>query len=102
VASITPPPEREWARNVFWLYSVLVENVDRDKLMVSLREKGIDTRPFFHPMHTQPPYQKHSNEDLNVACDLAARGLSLPSGATLKRKQIKYICETLIEATSEN
>ena len=100
VPNITPPPEMKWARNVFWMYSVLVDNVDRDKLMVTLREKGIDTRPFFHPMHTQPPYQDHTDEDLKVACDLAARGLSLPSGTTLKRKQIKYICETLAEALS--
>jgi perosamine synthetase len=85
---------------VFWLYSVLVDKGQRDELMVKLREKGIDTRPFFHPMHTQPPYQDHTDEELNVACELAARGLSLPSATTLKRKQIKYICETLAEAMS--
>jgi perosamine synthetase len=100
VPNITPPPEMKWARNVFWLYSILVDDADRDKLMVSLREKGIDTRPFFYPMHIQPPYQGHTDEDLKVACDLAARGLSLPSATTLKRKQIKYICETLAEAIS--
>jgi perosamine synthetase len=100
VSNITPPPELKWARNVFWMYSILVDNVDRNELMATLREKGIDTRPFFHPMHTQPPYQNHTHEDLEVARDLAARGLSLPSGTTLKRKQIKYICETLTEAIS--
>lgn len=101
IPNITPPPEMKWARNVFWLYSILVDDVDRDHLMVYLREKGIDSRPFFYPMHTQPPYEDHTREELGVACDLAARGLSLPSATTLKRKQIYYICETLIEAISK-
>jgi perosamine synthetase len=98
--NITTPPEMEWAKNVYWLYSILVENFPRDKLTSILREKEIDTRPFFHPMHTQPPYQKFGNEKLVVAEDLAKRGLSLPSAPTLTEDQLDYICGTITEILS--
>jgi perosamine synthetase len=74
--------------------------MERDEFAVTLREKGIDTRPFFFPMHTQPPYRNMNQETLPVAEDLALRGISLPSATTLKRKQIEYICETIIEVMS--
>jgi perosamine synthetase len=98
--SITPPPKMEWAKNVYWLYSILVDKIPRDELIAILYEKEIDTRPFFHPMHTQPPYQKFSDEKLSVAEDLAKRGVSLPSAPTLKKEQIDYICGIITEILS--
>lgn len=98
--NITTPPEMEWAKNVYWLYSILVKNFPRDKLTSILLEKEIDTRPFFHPMHTQPPYQKLGNKKLGVAEDLAKRGLSLPSAPTLTEDQLDYICGIITEILS--
>lgn len=100
ISSITLPCERDWAKNVYWLYSILVDNIQRDDFTTRLREKEIDTRPFFYPMHTQPPYTDHSNEKLEVAEDIAKRGVSLPSATTLKDEEIDYICKTISEILS--
>jgi perosamine synthetase len=100
ISSITLPPEMEWAKNVYWLYSILVDNIPRDDFTTRLREKEIDSRPFFYPMHTQPPYADYSNEKLEVAEDIAKRGVSLPSATTLKEDEIDYICKTIAETLS--
>lgn len=96
IKGISLPPEASWAKNVYWMYSILVEDefgLGRDEVMLRLQEKGIDTRPFFCPIHTMPPYQ--SEESLPVAEELARKGINLPSGITLTRKEVEYICETL-------
>ena len=90
-------PEMKWAKCVYWMYSMLIEDkakVSRNELMKKLKNMGIETRPFFVPMHLLPMY--NSGERLPIAEDLAERGLNLPSGASLKREQIEFICMNLI------
>lgn len=85
VPGISLPPRAAWADNVYWLYSILVEpgvfGRTRDELMACLREEGIETRPLFLPVHTQPTY--NTGQRLPVAEHLAATGLSLPSSPSL-------------------
>ncbi len=100
ISGITTPPEMEWAKNVYWMYSILIDKVPRDEFTAILLDNGIDTRPFFYPMHTQPPYRDQSNEELTVADDLSKRGFSLPSAPTLKEDQIDYICRIITEKLS--
>lgn len=92
------PPQLDWADNVFWMYSVIVHDefgLERDELRARLRAAGIDTRPFFYPIHTLPMYS--TGQTLPVAEDLGRRGLNLPSGATLTADQIDYICDMLLK-----
>ncbi len=94
---LTLPPQKPWARNVFWMYSVIVEDefgLSRDEMRAKLREAGIETRPFFYPVHNLPMY--HTGQILPIAEDLSQRGLNLPSGATLTAEQIEYICDTIV------
>ena len=96
VEGITLSPEASWAESVFWMYSVLIEDdfgMDRDSVMEALSKKGIDTRPFFYPLHTLPPYK--TGERFPVAEDLASRGINLPSGVTLSEEEIGYIVNSL-------
>ena len=54
------PAEREWARNVYWMYAVVVRRggpVTRDQLMAALLDRGIETRTFFCPLDKQPCLQ---------------------------------------------
>lgn len=91
---VTLAPEMPWAKTVYWLYSVLVKKNLRDKAIEHLRTKGIEARPFFHPVHTLPPYRR--GLALPIAEDLSARGLNLPSGSRISRSQIKEVVEALL------
>ena len=54
VKGITLPPEKEWAKSTYWMYSILIDKgeygLSRDELIEKLKENNIDSRPFFYPM----------------------------------------------------
>jgi perosamine synthetase len=92
------PPCVEWAENVYWMYTVLVEDdygLDRDTLMARLRQRGIETRPAFYPIHTLPMYDR--GQRFPVAEELGRKGINLPSGATLTPEQVDIVCDALTE-----
>jgi perosamine synthetase len=105
---ITLPPEKEWARSVYWMYSILVGDgfpVDRDELMRRLKDKGIDTRTFFIPMHMQPAFASMGlfrDESYPVAEDLSRRGLYLPSGSGLKEEDLDHVCRSIREIAASS
>ncbi|OGP51698.1 MAG: hypothetical protein A2Y79_02135 [Deltaproteobacteria bacterium RBG_13_43_22] len=93
------PIEKPWARNVYWMYGVLVEKalgLSRDQLMIQLKNQGIDTRSFFVPMHLQTVFRDKAVKAkwfgrYPVAERISEQGLYLPSGLTITRDQIGYI-----------
>ena len=91
-------PEASWARSVFWMYSVVLAEteVPVETVRVRLRDAGVDSRPFFHPVHTLPPYA--TGERLPVAQALAARGINLPSGVALERDDVERVSRALGDA----
>jgi perosamine synthetase len=95
----TLSPEAEWARNAYWINcAVLAEDfpLSRDAVMGRLAQAGIETRPFFYPMHVLPMYREPGS-NFPVAEGLAARGLNLPSSAALTEDEVVYVCQTLVE-----
>ena len=70
--------------------------VSRDEVRARLHDRGVDTRPFFHPVHLLPPYERR--ERLPIAEDLGARGMNLPSGLGLDRSHIERVAKALTEA----
>lgn len=96
VEGISLPPEMPWAKSIYWMYSVLVTDsygMSRDKLAEKLKEKKIDSRPFFYPMHQLPIYK--SEKAFPVADDLSAQGLNLPSAPSLKKEDVERVCEAI-------
>jgi len=91
--TIKPAPEMPWAKNVYWLYSVLVKKSLRDRIIEHLERMGIETRPFFNPIHVLPPYK--SPLKLPIAEELSSGGLNLPSGPQLSENQIQEVVESL-------
>lgn len=86
--------EMNWAKNVFWMFSIVINNnLDRSVFMQKLRKFGVDSRPFFYPMHKHGRYR--TQEKLPVSEFLGKKGINLPSSVTLKDEQINYICESI-------
>jgi perosamine synthetase len=69
--------------------------------MVKMAENGIETRRFFYPIHLMPPYKKYvSRYDFNIADELSARGINLPSSIKLTEENIKEIANIVMEIQS--
>ncbi len=101
VKGIGLPVEKKWAKNVYWMYCILVEDgfgMSRDELQARLREKGVDTRAFFFPMHQQPVFLNlglFQGESYPVSEDISKRGMYLPSGSGLREEEIGQVCAAL-------
>lgn len=96
---IVRAPEMPWAKSVFWLYSVLIKNGLRDKVIKHFERQNIETRPFFYPIHFLPPYINKLR--LPVAEEISATGLNIPSGPNLSRYQIEKVAQLLRESVQE-
>jgi perosamine synthetase len=93
--------DEPWAQSTEWLTSVILEDsieIERDRLMRELELQGLETRPLFPPLHTQPVYAPSEPISLPVCERLGARGLSLPSGAALGESQIDFVSDALLRA----
>jgi perosamine synthetase len=98
IDGIITPPEMSWAKNVYWMYSALIEDdflMGRDELMKKLAINGIETRPFFHPIHEMVPY--NNNEKFEVAESLSMKGMNFPSSVTLKKEDLDVIFQSIIK-----
>lgn len=92
-------PEKTWAKNVFWMICTVLEEgklkTTRNDLMNKLKKKGIDTRPFFYPISQMPMY--NCNKVNPVTSIISSNGLNLPSGINLKKVDVEYISNSLLE-----
>jgi perosamine synthetase len=100
------PQEELWARNVYWMYGVVLTEqtgMDASEFAKKLRDRGVETRPFFLGMHEQPVFHKRNlflNERYPVAETLARQGLYLPSGLALTQEQLSQVCDAVGEVLS--
>ena len=103
IPGITTPPEAEWAKNVFWMYGILVERdaygMNRDELRRVLADNGIETRTFFIPMHCQPVYwNTFKGQRFPVAERLCRDGFYLPSASSLTVGEIERVAAVISSA----
>jgi perosamine synthetase len=105
IRGVTLPPEMPWARNVYWMYTILVDEeflgITRDDLMKKLETYGVDTRSTFLPIHLQPPYKGiYANEKYPIAELLGKRGINLPSGNLITKEDIEYVVSAIKDVIS--
>lgn len=90
------PVEKPWAKNVYWMSSIVLKDefpLERDVVMQRLAQAGVETRPFFYPLHTLPMYAPLCAGAVFPAAErLGARGMNLPSSANLSREDVEYVC----------
>lgn len=101
VRGLRLPVEKDYARNVYWMYGVVVDpefGMTRDELSEALCQCGVDTRTFFCPLNIQPVYKKRDAVRA-LPCPEAERlwecGLYLPSGCALTDEQINTVCRAI-------
>lgn len=93
--------EAPWAKNVYWMVCLEIDGFNgqrRDAFMQQLKQRGIDSRPYFYPVSDMPMY---ADADTPVAHELHQRGMNLPSYYDLDDASIKYICENIVTILDE-
>ncbi len=108
VPGLTLPPEKEWAKNVYWMYGLLVQpefGMTMPELCKALLDRGIDSRTFFIGMHKQPCYQQGNagvEGDFPGSDELESKGFYLPSSSHLTNEQIHRIAHAIKDIYNAN
>ena len=76
-----------------WFIDIMVP--DPQALQAFLEERGIQTRLFYKPLHTQPVYAREG--PFPNAEEASRHGIFLPSSSFLSDSDIRYICQQIKE-----
>ena len=98
-----PEGSRIYAKNIYWVIAIVITNkdlkIDAKQLMKKLLNYGIQTRPFFWPMHKQSVFRKKNKISISGNYKnseyISKYGLYLPSSLDIKSNQINFICDKL-------
>lgn len=93
--------EPEWSAPTYWMNAPVFESAEtREAVVEALESADVETRPFFYPLHDQPPYRDEHGASQTTSMDLYARGTNLPSGPLLTEEEIDTVCQTILDAVS--
>jgi len=93
-------PQAPYSRCTRWLTVILIDagtfGADREAVRLALEAKNIEARPVWKPMHLQPVFQGRTKVvGGKVAEDIFLRGLCLPSGTNLSRKDLDRVIKII-------
>jgi dTDP-4-amino-4,6-dideoxygalactose transaminase len=82
-------------QNAYWLSCFHVLKDTSVELISSLARAGVETRPFFPPLHIQPAFSKYkaisTSKDWN-SVTISSNGICLPSGTKLSNDGQEKVC----------
>lgn len=87
--------ERRGTKSNKWMSSIILSGkfkISREQLRKKLKEKLIDTRPFFYPISMFPMYKEQNTP---IAHHIGLNGINLPSGLNLREEEVDYVCSQI-------
>ena len=88
-------PELENSRGNRWLTALTFEKSDFNKIMKSLEEINVESRPLWKPMHMQPLFKGSKNYLDGTSEELYKKGLCLASSTIMTKDDVKMICDVI-------
>ena len=96
--TIAPSVKVKGQENHRPVYSDCEPNANVEALRVILDQAGIEARPLWKPMHSQPVYQDAPAYVNGVSESLFKVGMCLPSGPYVSDEDVRYIVDCIKEA----
>jgi perosamine synthetase len=101
ISGLTPVREAPWAFSVFWMYTILVDEMEYGMnsraLLRRLEGAQIQTRPLWQPIHLSPAHCGLSATDCSVAEQLNRDAISLPCSVGLTPTEQGRVSRTVRE-----
>jgi perosamine synthetase len=90
-------------KSSYWMVTIILDkklNLKKYSLIESLKEKGINCRPFFQPLSSLGAYENSKQSEdaiLNnkASYELSPYGVNLPSGMNVTPEIVNYIADSL-------
>jgi len=97
-------PEANFGRATFWLTCLTIDpdrfGASREDVRLHLERQDIEARPVWKPMHLQPVFAGCRVRGGDVAEELFAKGLCLPSGSSLTQGDRQKVVEGVLACQS--
>jgi perosamine synthetase len=94
-----PCPDEGGSVRGWFVYTVsLPRGVDRDAVIVALRRRGIQSKPYLPAIHLMTYYRErfgHRPGEFPICEDVAARSLALPFHPQLRESEVAAVAEAL-------
>ena len=100
IPSIAMNYEQPNTRTNCWMSSIVLQDnasLKRDALRKALKERNIDTRPFFYPLSMFPLYDGKVSVNNPMAYRVGLNGINLPSGVLLTEEIVDYVAHHVRE-----
>ncbi|NBO53579.1 MAG: DegT/DnrJ/EryC1/StrS family aminotransferase [Actinobacteria bacterium] len=99
------PTATSYSENMYWVVGILLaDGIDTLAVASKLREFGVDSRPFFFPLHLQPmmidSLDRSTVQKLTVSEKLGRSGIYLPSYVGISNEQIEHCSASLFSAVA--
>jgi perosamine synthetase len=99
VPGIQTMPAAPWASSTYWLYTILVNNIEYGAnaraVLAHLSEQSIQSRPLWQPIHLSAAHQGAYAVNCSVAERLNRDALSLPASVALTLPELEVIVRHL-------
>ncbi len=94
-----PCPDQDGDRRSWFVYVVqLPHEIERDEVVLAMRERGVDTKPYLPAIHLMSFYRErlgHREGEFPVCEEVARRSLALPFFAELSDGEVEQVVEAL-------
>ncbi len=100
-ASIQLPIEKAWAKNVYWMFNIILRGKmtgQRRAFMEGLAQRGVEAREDFIPFSEQEVFIKRGLVTAGtspVAAHAGEQGLYIPSGTDISKEEQAYVVQQI-------
>lgn len=103
VEGVTLNCEHSGTKNSYWMVTAIFDpkfGLEKEDVIRRMKEKGIDLRPFFYPLSSQPAYAalgstREAQIRNTVSYRVSPYGVNLPCGMTMTCESVNYVCDAV-------
>lgn len=102
--------EEKYVKSSFWIVNAILGdtyNIKKEDIIQEFKNHGIDSRPFFYPISSMPPYShyvrgKNMVMENQVSYAISPSGISFPASFALTEEDVDYVCDIFLQFISKN
>ncbi|MCK4666976.1 DegT/DnrJ/EryC1/StrS family aminotransferase [Candidatus Dependentiae bacterium] len=103
IDGVEPLKVADYVTRMSWFVYIikLAKDLDRDDILKKLNDLGVQSKPYFPPIHLQPFYRErfgYKEGDFPITEAISKRTIAIPFFNNISDDQIKYVCN-LIQTT---
>lgn len=110
IEGITLNYEPSGTKNSYWMVTAIFDpkfELSKEAVTRMMKEKGIDLRPFFYPLSSQPAYSSFASAQEaqgrnGVSYRISPYGVNLPCGMNMTCEYANYVSKMVIEMIKED